>query len=134
MTQLNKAIATKLAAKLEAYDATLDSQESQLADLLAFTKQHRVDREHVAYAITCFVSRKYGVPMNDKHQLVKATEGKAATAWGAARKRKTRLLASIYAAPKPKTSNKVDKVDAAYKAYAALSPAEAKRFLAMIQK
>jgi hypothetical protein len=132
MTQLNKSIATKLAAKLEAYDATLDSHESQLADLLAFTKQHHVDREHVAYAITCFVSRKYGVPMNDKHQLVKATEGKAATAWGAARKRKSRLLASIYAEAKPRTSNKVDRVEKMLKDFRAMSKAEQRRFMERI--
>ena len=135
MTQLNKTIAAQLATKLEAYDASLDTQESQLADLLRFTKQHKVDREHVAYAITQYVAHKYSVPMNDKHQLVKAESGKAKTAWETARKRKARLMQSIYGEPKPAVKrNKVDKVDAAYKAYAALSPAEAKRFLAMIQK
>lgn len=112
MTQLNKTTAAQLAAKLEAYDATLDTQESQLADLLRFTKQHKVDREHVAYAITQYVAHKYGVPLNDKAQFVKAESGKAKEAWNAARKRKQRLIASIYGEPKPATKrNKVDPLE-----------------------
>ena len=112
MTQLNKTISAQLAAKLEAYDASLDTQESQLADLLRFTKQHKVDRDHVAYAITCYVAHKYGVAMNDTHQLVKAESGKAKTAWENARKRKYRLLKSIYGEPKPATKrNKVDPLE-----------------------
>ena len=113
MTQLNKTIAAQLATKLEAYDASLDTQESQLADLLRFTKQHKVDRDHVAYAITCYVAHKYAVAMNDKHQLVKAESGKAKTAWETARKRKARLLASIYGEAKPAVKrNKVDPLEA----------------------
>jgi isocitrate dehydrogenase len=112
MTQLNNNIAKQLANKIEAYDATLDTQESQIADLLHFTKQHHVDREHVAYAITKFVANKYRVALNDKGQLVKATEGKAKEAWNAARKRKQRLMAAIYAEPKPAaTRNKVDPLE-----------------------
>ena len=112
MTQLNNNIAKQLAVKLEAFDATLDTQESQLADLLHFTKQHKVDRDHVAYAITKFVANKYGVALNDKGQLVKATEGKAKEAWNAARKRKQRLMASIYGEAKPAVKrNKVDPLE-----------------------
>ena len=112
MTQLNKTTAKQLAAKLEAYDATLDTQESQLADLLHFTKQHKVDRDHVAYAITQYVANKYGVPLNDKGQLVKATEGKAKASWNAARQRKLRLMASIYGEAKPAVKrNKVDPLE-----------------------
>lgn len=112
MTQLNKTISAQLAAKLEAYDASLDTQESQLADLLRFTKQHKVDRDHVAYAITCYVAHKYAVAMNDEHQLVKAESGKAKTAWENARKRKYRLLKAIYGEPKPATKrNKVDPLE-----------------------
>ena len=112
MTQLNKTIATQLATKLEAYDATLDTQESQLHELLAFTKKHRVDREHVAYAITQYVANKYGVPLNDKAQFVKAESGKAKEAWNAARKRKQRLVASIYGEAKPAVKrNKVDPLE-----------------------
>lgn len=112
MTQLNKTTAAQLAAKLEAYDATLDTQESQLADLLRFTKQHKVDREHVAYAITQYVAHKYGVPLNDKAQFVKAESGKAKEAWNAARKRKQRLIASIYGEAKPAVKrNKVDPLE-----------------------
>ena len=112
MTQLNKTTAAQLAAKLEAYDATLDTQESQLADLLRFTKQHKVDREHVAYAITQYVANKYGVPLNDKAQFVKAESGKAKEAWNAARKRKQRLIASIYGEAKPAVKrNKVDPLE-----------------------
>ncbi len=112
MTQLNNNIAKQLAAKLESYDATLDTQESQLADLLRFTKQHKVDREHVAYALTQYVAHKYGVSINDKGQLVKAESGKAKTAWETARKRKARLLASIYGEAKPTaTRNKVDPLE-----------------------
>jgi hypothetical protein len=112
MTQLNNNIAKQLANKIEAYDATLDTQESQLADLLHFTKQHKVDRDHVTYAITKYVAHKYNVPLNDKAQLVKATAGKAKEAWNAARKRKQRLMAAIYAEPKPAvTRNKVDPLE-----------------------
>ena len=113
MTQLNKTTAKQLAAKLEAYDATLDTHENQLADLLAFTKKHHVDREHVAYAITQYVANKYGVPLNDKAQFVKAESGKAKEAWNAARKRKQRLVASIYGEAKPAVKrNKVDPLEA----------------------
>ena len=113
MTQLNNNVAKQLAAKLEAYDATLDTHESQLADLLRFTKQHKVDRDHVAYALTQYVAHKYGVPINDKGQLVKADAGKAKTAWETARKRKARLLASIYGEAKPAVKrNKVDPLEA----------------------
>ena len=112
MTQLNKTTAKQLATKLEAYDATLDTQEHQLADLLHFTKQHKVDREHVAYAITQYVAHKYSVPMNDKGQLVKAESGKAKAAWNNARQRKLRLMKAIYGEPKPATKrNKVDPLE-----------------------
>lgn len=132
MTQLNNNIAKQLAAKLEAYDATLDTQESQLNDLLAFTKQHKVDRDHVAYAITKFVANKYRVALNDKGQLVKATAGKAKEAWNAARKRKQRLMAAIYAEPKPAaTRNKVDKVEKLLNEFAKLSKAEQRRFMSL---
>jgi len=107
MTQLNKTTAKQLAAKLEAYDATLDTHENQLADLLAFTKKHHVDREHVHYAITCFVAHKYDVAMNDKNQLVKACDNHKT-----ASKRRERLMHSIYGEPKPVVkSNKVDPLE-----------------------
>jgi hypothetical protein len=112
MTQLNKTTAKQLATKLEAYDATLDTQEHQLADLLHFTKQHKIDREHVAYAITQYVAHKYSVPLNDKAQFVKAESGKAKEAWNAARKRKQRLMQSIYGEAKPAVKrNKVDPLE-----------------------
>ena len=107
MTHLNNNIAKQLAAKLEAYDATLDTQESQLAELLAFTKKHHVDREHVHYAITCFVAHKYDVAMNDKGQLVKACDNHKT-----ASKRRERLMHSIYGEPKPAVKrNKVDPLE-----------------------
>ena len=132
MTQLNNNIAKQLANKIEAYDATLDSQESQLADLLHFTKQHKVDRDHVAYAITKFVANKYRVALNDKGQLVKATAGAAKTAWEAARKRKARLMAAIYAEPKPAAKrNKVDRVEKLLNEFAKLSKVEQRRFMSL---
>lgn len=107
MTQLNKTTAKQLANKLEAYDATLDTQEHQLADLLHFTKQHKIDREHVHYAITCYVAHKYDVAMNDKGQLVKACDNHKT-----ASKRRERLMHSIYGEPKPATKrNKVDPLE-----------------------
>ena len=79
---------------------------------MRFTKQHKVDREHVAYAITQYVAHKYGVPLNDKAQFVKAESGKAKEAWNAARKRKQRLIASIYGEAKPAVKrNKVDPLE-----------------------
>ena len=129
MTQLNKTTAAQLAKLLAAYDATLDTQESQLAELLAYTKKHHVDREHVHYAITCYVADKYAVEMNEKHQLVKACANHKT-----ASKRRERLMHSIYGEPKPKARhNKVDRVNDVYKMFAKLSPAEAKRFLAMVK-
>ena len=138
MTHLNNTVAKQLAAKLEAYDATLDTQESQLADLLRFTKQHKVDREHVAYAITCFVSHKYAVPLNDKGQLVKAESGKAKAAWNNARQRKLRLMKSIYGEPKPAVKrNKNDRqtrIDSAEKRLvASFSTAELRQLIKQLQ-
>lgn len=133
MTQLNNNIAKQLANKIEAYDATLDTQESQLADLLQFTKQHKVDRDHVAYAVTKFVANKYRVALNDKGQLVKATTGKAKEAWNAARKRKQRLMAAIYAEPKPAAKrNKVDRVEKLLNEFAKMSKVEQRRFMSLV--
>lgn len=138
MTQLNKTIAAQLANKLEAYDATLDTQESQLADLLRFTKQHKVDREHVAYAITQYVAHKYSVPMNDKGQLVKAESGKAKAAWNNARQRKLRLMKAIYGEPKPAVKrNKNDRqtrIDSAEKRLVdSFSTAELRQLIKQLQ-
>ena len=138
MTHLNNNIAKQLATKLEAYDATLDTQESQLAELLAFTKKHHVDREHVAYAITQYVAHKYGVPLNDKGQFVKAESGKAKEAWNAARKRKQRLIASIYGEAKPAVKrNKNDRqtrIDSAEKRLvASFSTAELRQLIKQLQ-
>ena len=129
MTQLNKTIAKQLATLLAAYDATLDTQESQLTELLAYTKQHHVDREHVHYAITCYVAKKYDVEMNDKHQLVKACDNHKT-----ASKRRERLMHSIYGEPKPKTtSNKVDPMEReAARLRKAYTPAQLRRLFASL--
>ena len=128
MTQLNKTTAKQLAAKLEAYDATLDTHENQLADLLAFTKKHKVDRDHVHYAITCFVAHKYDVAMNDKGQLVKACDNHKT-----ASKRRERLMHSIYAEPKPAVKrNKVDRVEKLLNEFAKMSKAEQRRFMSLV--
>jgi len=132
---MKQTTANQLAAMLIKFDAMLDTEQGHLADVLRFTKQHGIERKDVDTAITQYVANKYGVPLNDRGQLVKATSGRAKELWNTARSRRIRLLNAIYAAPKPKakTSNKVDKVDAVYKMFAKLSAAEAKRFLSMVK-
>jgi len=133
---MKQTTANQLAAMLIKFDAALDTEQSYLADVLRFTKQHGIERKEVDTAITQYVANKYGVALNDRGQLVKATSGRAKELWNTARSRRIRLLNAIYAAPKPKakaTSNKVDRVDAVYKMFAKLSAAEAKRFLSMVK-
>ena len=133
---MKQTTANQLAAMLIKFDAALDTEQSYLADLLRFTKQHGIERKEVDTAITQYVANKYGVALNDRGQLVKATSGRAKELWNNARSRRLRLLAAIYEAPKPKakTSNKVDPVDAAEKRLVdSLSTAQLRRLIKQLQ-
>ena len=138
MQQLNNNIAAQLAAKLQAYDATLDTGEAQHADLIAYTTKHKVDRAHVAYSLTVYLAAKYRLPMNDKGQLVKQTEGKAKATWAAAKKRHNRLMASIYQEAKPAVkrnmSDRQTRINAAEKRLvASFSTAELRQLVKQLQ-
>ena len=118
----------------------------------AYISKHKLTREQAKPYVMTYCANKHGVPMFDdytfatpaNHKLdatarakLPAKQQQAIKAWMAAKADMKRIfddagLATVSA--KPKTSNKVDKVDVAYKAFVALSPSEAKRFLAMIQK
>lgn len=114
-----------------------------------FVIAHKLTAEQAKPYVMRHCANVYGVPMFEDDLRFVAPEGyklsaaeraklpkakqEAVLNWMAAKDLMKNLLAPTQTAkPAPKTSNKVDRVDVAYKAFAALSPAEAKRFLAMI--
>ena len=117
----------------------------------AFITKHKLSREQALPYVMTYCANRYGVPMytdelrfvapegyalnaTERAKLPKAKQG-AIKSWMAAKDHLKNILKDaglVSAKAKPAVVHKVDKVDAAYKAFVALSPAEAKRFLAMI--
>lgn len=134
---MNKTTATQLAQLVIKLDQAIAEHDAVCEQLTAHSIKHSYTREQARPAIVQYVGGKLGVAVNEKGQFVKpdaATGKQAMTKWEKARKRVQRILAPIYAEPKPVKRNKVDPVDTAYKAFASLTPAQAKIFLAMIQR
>lgn len=117
----------------------------------AFIVKHKLTREQALPYVKTYCANRYGVPLYqddmsyalpdgyrlDAKELAKLPKAKQAAvrAWRAAKDHEKNILKDaglVSAKAKPAVVHKVDKVDVAYKAFAALSPAEAKRFLAMI--
>lgn len=130
---MKQTTANQLATLLIQLDNAIDQHDAVCEQLTAHSIKSKYTRDEARPAVVQYVADKYKLPVNDKGQFVKQT-GALKTKWDMARKRVQRLLAPIYSEAKPVKRNKVDPVDAAYKAFASLSPAQAKRFLSMIQK
>ena len=138
---MKQTTANQLSTLINTYRAQLLACDSTAAEMTAHSIQHKYTRNEVRPAVLAELCRERGIELNEKGNIVKPTgaSAKALAKWEADRKAVQRacnkLVAPIYQ-PKPKaktTSNKVDKVDAVYKMFAKLSPAEAKRFLSMVK-
>ena len=119
------------------FDASVsyDDAREQLANAL---REAKLTREAIRPAVAAFVCQRIPGAMfdADKQTLVNnrnhANE-KVRKAYEAAKRQISRILATAEGKAKSTTVHKVDPVDAIYKAYAKLSPAQAKRFLAMVK-
>ena len=117
----------------------------------AYITKHKLTREQALPYVMTYCANRYGVPMytdelrfvapdgyalsaTERAKLPKAKQG-AIKSWMAAKDHLKNIMKDaglVSAKAKPAVVHKIDKVDVAYKAFVALSPAEAKRFLAMI--
>ena len=140
----------KLLSELSAASRATREANSKVREFVA---KHKLTPEQAKPYIMRHCANIYGVPMFEDelrfvapegHKLKSAQRDKLPKTqqhtiknWMAAKDLMRNMLAPTKPAtpaPVKRTSNKVDRVDVAYKAYAALSPAEAKRFLAMVAK
>lgn len=137
-----------LLKNLVSAQAALNTAKQQVQD---FITKHKLSREQALPYVMTYCANRYGVPMYTDELRFVAPEGYALNAteraklpkakqtaiksWMAAKDHLKNILKDaglVSAKAKPAVVHKIDKVDVAYKAFAALSPAEAKRFLAMI--
>ena len=120
------------------FDASVsyDDAREQLANAL---REAKLTREAIRPAVAAFVCQRIpgAIFDADKQTLVNNrnhTNANVRKAYEAAKRQISRILATAEGNAKPAAKrNKVDPVDAIYKAYAKLSPAQAKRFLSMIK-
>ena len=120
------------------FDASVsyDDAREQLANAL---REAKLTREQIRPAVAAFVCQRIPGAMfdADKQTLVNNRNHANANvrkAYEAAKRQISRILATAEGNAKPATKRaKHDPVDAVYKAYAKLSPAQAKRFLSMIK-
>jgi len=118
------------------FDASVsyDDAREQLANAL---REAKLTREAIRPAVAAYVCQRVkGAEFDtDKQTLVNnrnhANEAKR-KAYEAAKRQISRILATAEST-KPVVRKKVDPVDTVYKAFAKLSPAQAKRFLSMIK-
>ena len=119
------------------FDASVsyDDAREQLANAL---REAKLTREAIRPAVAAFVCQRIPGAMfdADKQTLVNNRDhanAKVRKAYEAAKRQISRILTTAEGKAKSTTVHKVDPVDAIYKAYAKLSPAQAKRFLAMVK-
>lgn len=129
---MKQATANQLAALLIQLDTAIEHHDAVCEQLTAHSIKQRYTREEARPAVVQYVANKFKLPLNDKGQFVKQT-GALKAKWDAARKRVQRLLAPIYAEPKPAaTRNKVDRVEKLLNEFGKLSKAEQRRFMERI--
>ena len=129
---MNKTTANQLAALLIQLDNAIEQQDAVCEQLTAHSIKSKYTRDDARPAVVQYVANKYKLPLNDKGQFVKQT-GALKSKWDAARKRVQRLLAPIYAEPKPAVQrNKVDRVEKLLNEFAKMSKAEQRRFMSLV--
>lgn len=129
---MKQTTANQLAALLIQLDAAIDNHDAVCEQLTAHSIKQGYTREQARPAVVQYVSNKLDVPMNDKGQFVKPTVQSAMAKWEKARKRVQRMLAPIYAEPKPVKRNKVDPVEKLLNEFVKLSKAQQRRFMESI--
>jgi hypothetical protein len=119
------------------FDASVsyDTAREQLASAL---RQAKLTREQIRPAVAAYVCQriKHAEFSVDKQTLVNNRDSANADkrkAYEAAKRQISRILATAEGKAKPKTSNKVDPVDAVYKMFAKLSASQRHAFLSMVK-
>lgn len=128
--KVNNAVATFFDASV-----SYDDARTQLAIAL---REAKLTRDQIRPAVAAYVCQRIPGAMfdSDKQTLVNNrahANDKVRKAYEAAKRQISRILATAEGKPKATVVHKVDAVDAVYKAFAKLSPAQAKRFLAMVK-
>lgn len=134
---MKQTTANQLAALLIQLDNAIEQHDAVCEQLTAHSIKQRYTRDEARPAVVQYVANKFKLPINDKYQFVKQT-GALKTKWDAARKRVQRLLAPIYAEPKPAVKrNKNDRqtrIDSAEKRLvASFSTAELRQLIKQLQ-